>query len=90
VEAQKKLKHAEMLLSVSRKCAAMESLDEILETLVNMTTTELGAERGSLFLNDGTTGELYSRVAQGNFPGKSAFSIRLVLPVQCSRAERER
>ncbi|MDF1775836.1 MAG: GAF domain-containing protein [Rhizobiaceae bacterium] len=67
VEAQKKLKHAEMLLSVSRKCAAMESLDEILETLVNMTTTELGAERGSLFLNDGTTGELYSRVAQGNF-----------------------
>jgi adenylate cyclase len=30
-----------------------------------MTTTELGADRGSLFLNDALTGELYSRVAQG-------------------------
>ncbi len=30
-----------------------------------MTTNELGADRGSLFLNDPLTGELYSRVAQG-------------------------
>jgi len=67
IEADKKLKQAEMLLSVSRRCAAIESLDEILKTLVEMTTWELGAERGSLFLNDPSTGELYSRVAQGNF-----------------------
>ncbi len=65
--ADKKLQQAEMLLSVSRKVAAIESLDEILKTLVEMTTYELGAERGSLFLNDAATGELYSRVAQGNF-----------------------
>lgn len=65
--ADKKLQQAEMLLSVSRKVAAIESLDEILKTLVEMTTYELGAERGSLFLNDSATGELYSRVAQGNF-----------------------
>lgn len=65
--ADKKLQQAEMLLSVSRKVAAIESLDEILKTLVEMTTWELGAERGSLFLNDAATGELYSRVAQGNF-----------------------
>lgn len=63
----KKLKQAEMLLSVSRKVVAIESLDEILTTLVEMTTWELGAERGTLFLNDPATGELYSRVAQGNF-----------------------
>ena len=31
-----------------------------------MTTEELGADRGSLFLNDPLTGELYSRVAQGD------------------------
>jgi len=67
IEADKKLKQAEMLLSVSRRCAAIESLDEILKTLVEMTTWELGAERGSLFLNDTATNELYSRVAQGNF-----------------------
>ena len=65
--ADKKLKQAEMLLSVSRKVAAIEGLDEILKTLIEITTYELGAERGSLFLNDAETGELYSRVAQGNF-----------------------
>jgi adenylate cyclase len=66
-EANKRLKQAEMLLAVSRRVAAIETLDEILETLVEMTTWELQAERGSLFLNDVQTGELYSRVAQGNF-----------------------
>ena len=32
-----------------------------------MTTREVGAERGTLFLNDEQSGELYSRVAQGTF-----------------------
>jgi adenylate cyclase len=57
--------HAEMLLSVSRRLAALDSLDEMLEALVEMTTWEVGAERGSLFLNDPETGELYSAVATG-------------------------
>ncbi|MBI1985795.1 MAG: GAF domain-containing protein [Rhodospirillales bacterium] len=65
--ADKKLQQAEMLLNVSRRVAAIESLDEILKTLVEMVAWELGAERASLFLNDPATGELYSRVAQGNF-----------------------
>jgi adenylate cyclase len=63
----KRLRLAELLLGVSRKVAAIESLDEVLTTLVELTTWELGADRGSLFLNDPQTGELYSRVAQGNF-----------------------
>ena len=63
----KRLKQAEMLLDVSRKMAAIESLDEVLSTLVEMISWELGAERSTLFLNDAQTGELYSRVAQGNF-----------------------
>jgi len=57
--------HAEMLLAVSHRLAALESLDEMLEALVEMTTWELNAERGSLFLNDPETGELYSVVASG-------------------------
>jgi adenylate cyclase len=57
----------ELLLAVSRRMAAFESLDEVLHALVEMTTSELDAERGSLFLNDPATNELYSRVAQGNF-----------------------
>ena len=54
-----------MLLSVTQKIAGLKTLNEILWTLIEMTTTELGAERGSLFLHDPLTGELYSRVAQG-------------------------
>jgi len=66
-DQEKRLHMAEMLLGVSRKLAAIDSLDEMLETLVKMTSSELGAERGSLFLNDSQTGELYSVVAQGTF-----------------------
>jgi adenylate cyclase len=64
---ESRLQRAEMLLNVSRRVAAIETLDEVLETLVEMTTYELAAERGTLFLNDPDSGELYSRVAQGNF-----------------------
>ena len=66
-QADRKLKQAEMLLNVSRRVAAIETLDEVLGTIVEMTTWELGAERGTLFLNDPVTDELYSRFAQGNF-----------------------
>ena len=41
------------------------SLDEILEALVEMTSLALNCDRCSFFLNDAGTGELYSRVAQG-------------------------
>ena len=66
-QERKRLRQAELLLHVSHKVSAIESLDEILRTLVELTTWEVDAERGSLFLNDKQTGELYSRVAQGNF-----------------------
>src|SRR5512142_1013732 len=64
---EKSLKRSEMLLGISRKLAAIESIEEILETLVGITTSELGAERSSLFLCDCQTAELYSVIAQGNF-----------------------
>ena len=57
----------ELLLDVSRRMASFESLDDVLHALVEMTTAQVDAERGSLFLNDVATNELYSRVAQGNF-----------------------
>jgi len=62
-----KLHQAEMLLTVSKTIAAFETLDEMLKTLVEITTRELDAERGTIFLNDKETDELYSRVAQGSF-----------------------
>ena len=45
-EERKRLRQAELLLHVSRKVAAIESLDEILRTLVELTTWEVDAERG--------------------------------------------
>jgi len=62
----RRLRRVELMLDITRKMAAMDSLDEVLYTLIALTSKEIGAERGSLFLNDETTGELYSRVAQGN------------------------
>jgi adenylate cyclase len=56
----------ELLLEVSRRMALHDALDDVLNALVEMTTRELNAERGTLFLNDPATNELYSRVAQGN------------------------
>jgi adenylate cyclase len=65
-ERQDKISQAELLLSVSNKLAAHQTLDEQLQTLMEMTNSVLGVERGTLFLNDNQTGELYSRVAQGD------------------------
>ncbi len=66
-ERDRRLRETEMLLSVTRRVAATDTLDDILETLVEIITAETGAERGSLFLNDSRTNELYSRVALGEY-----------------------
>ena len=67
-ESQKKTsRFSDMLLQVTTDLAKTKSLDEALETLVKITTSTIGAERGTIFLNDSATGELYSRIAQGNF-----------------------
>ena len=58
---------AELLLGVSNRLALSTTLTEALDALVEITTTTIGADRGSIFLNDPTTEELYTRVADGVF-----------------------
>ena len=70
---KRRLREAELLLDISRRISATDSLDTVLDVLIEMTTAELDAERGSLFLNDSDTNELYSRVAQGNFQREIRF-----------------
>ena len=60
-----RLYRAELLLEVSRSCAALETLTEVLENILAITAKETSAERATLFLNDPETGELYSRVTHG-------------------------
>jgi len=63
---QLRLQDAELLLEVSRRMASFDQLDDVLRELVEMTTAAIGTERGTLFMNDPASGELYSRFAQGN------------------------
>jgi adenylate cyclase len=60
-----RLQDVNILLNVTRRISGTDSLDEILEALVEMTSTAINCDRSSFFLNDVGTGELYSRVAQG-------------------------
>ena len=61
------MQRLELLLDVSRRVAATATLDDVLETLVDMVARATGAERATLFLNDPRTGELYSRVVFGDY-----------------------
>jgi hypothetical protein len=60
------VKKMRLLLDIFQKISTLDTLDEILAQLIEITSTELGAERGTIFLNDPETGELFSRMAQGN------------------------
>src|SRR5450755_4582792 len=60
-----RLQDVNILLDVTRRISGTESLDEILEALVEVTSLAISCDRSSFFLNDPGTGELYSRVAQG-------------------------
>ena len=68
-----KSRRAELLMSVNRKISGLSDLNEILFKIIDETVDELNAERGSLFLNDPSTGELYSRVAQGELTREIRF-----------------
>ena len=59
------LKKTELLLEITRKIAGLKDLSEILWTIIDFVTVNVEGDRGSLFLNDEETNELYSRVAQG-------------------------
>ena len=65
VELQSRLRRSELLLNLGRRIGSIDSLDELLVSLVGIVAAETDAERGTLFLNDPATNELYSRVAQG-------------------------
>lgn len=62
---RKRPRQTGLLLQIATKVAAAETLDQLLRYIVEVSVQQTGAERGTLFLNDEKTNELYSRVAQG-------------------------
>ena len=59
-ERVEQVEQLQMLLRLSREVAALDSLDAVLDTLVEAAKRELGAQAGSLFLHDDDSGELYT------------------------------
>ena len=66
LDERKKFREMELLLRIAKEVGGIDSLDELLTAVVEISAKETGGDRGTLFLNDAQTGELYSRVAQGN------------------------
>ncbi len=52
------------LLEVSNQLSDTLALDEVLERIISITTEAITTDRGTLFLHDRETNELYSRVAK--------------------------
>jgi adenylate cyclase len=63
--SQKQIEEMSLLLRVSREVGAHDTLDEMLTAIVELGAERTSAERGTLFLHDEQTRELYSRVALG-------------------------
>ncbi|NVK17819.1 MAG: GAF domain-containing protein [Methylocystaceae bacterium] len=57
---------AELVLQVSHDVAKADSLDEQLRIIMEAVTKATKSDRGTLFLNDSATNELYSRIALGD------------------------
>jgi adenylate cyclase len=62
---RERLQDLRILLDITRRISGRDSLAEIFEALVEMTSLAISCDRSSFFLNDPSTGELYSHVAQG-------------------------
>ena len=66
-------RYSDLLLQVNNDLAVSKSLDDALDTLINIASSVIGAERGTAFINDKETNELYSRVAQGDLKREIRF-----------------
>lgn len=66
IKNMKSKRFYQLLSELYRDTAKTESISEILTKLVDITSVVIGCERGTIFLNDPESGQLYSYVAQGN------------------------
>jgi adenylate cyclase len=64
-EQLEQLRQLRMVVSLSRRVAAVDSLDAAIDMLLEAVIQEIAADRGSIFLHDNETGELYTYVSTG-------------------------
>lgn len=65
VPAEKKVADLSALLEISKAMAAEKDLNALLNVIVHKSTSVMQAERSSLYLVDHSTGELWTRIAEG-------------------------
>ncbi len=66
-KSRTKARLAGILLEVSNQLAASRDLEDALAILARLSASEIGADRGSIFLNDPATGELYTRYSDRKY-----------------------
>jgi hypothetical protein len=76
-EMRAQLHRDEVLFNVSRRVWQKDTLEDVFDSLVEITSQELHCERSSYLLNDPRTGELYSKAAQGSFRNEIRFANTL-------------
>ena len=64
-EQLEQLRQLQMVLTLSRRVAALDSLDVAIDTLLQAAVQEIAADQGSIFLHDDETAELYTYVSTG-------------------------
>lgn len=64
-EVHKRMRTSEILLNVMHAVSSELEIDKLLQSVVAKTSEAMNAERCTLFLVDRETGELWSKVAQG-------------------------
>jgi adenylate cyclase len=62
---ERRLRQTEALIALSRQVGEADALDDILDSLVRLTSEIIEADRSSFFLYDPQADELFSHVAQG-------------------------
>ena len=65
VEQREQLRQLQLVLSLSRRVAALDSLDEAIDTLLQAAIQEIGADQGSVFVHDDETARLLHRRDDG-------------------------
>jgi adenylate cyclase len=63
--AHSQLTRLNLLLGLAKEVAALDTLDDMLRRIVEVSVEQTGADRGTLFLHDERSGELYARYALG-------------------------
>jgi adenylate cyclase len=64
-EQLEQLRQLQLVVSLSRRVAALDSLDAAIDVVLKAAVDEVGADQGSVFLHDDETGELYTYVTTG-------------------------